>query len=124
MTIREAVHTGTMVNHYAMVGLSYLKAKEKKTPHEIAEDIIQRVCIHFSLKREDLNRRTRKTRIRRPRQIAIYLICHKIRSRLSQTEIGSLFGGYDHTTIIHTCKTIQNLIDTEPEFAAMIDDLK
>ena len=58
----------------------------------------------------------------RPRQIAIYLT--KILTSKSLPEIGREFSGRDHTTIIHSVKTIEKLKRENTELSNNIDNLK
>ena len=58
----------------------------------------------------------------RPRQTAIYLT--KILTSRSLPEIGREFSNRDHTTIIHSVKTIEKLIKEDTELSGNIDNLK
>lgn len=75
---------------------------EKK---ELTVEQIQRVVAdHFKIQENSLRAKTRKQEIVLPRQIAMYLA--KTFTRASLKTIGLHFGGRDHTTIIHACRTI------------------
>ena len=72
--------------------------------------IQETVCEYFSLSQKDLLGTRRDQRIVRPRQVAMYL-CKEI-TGASYPEIGTQFGGKDHTTVIHACRKIEaNLED-------------
>ena len=58
----------------------------------------------------------------RPRQTAIYLT--KMLTSKSLPEIGREFSNRDHTTIIHSVKTIEKLIKVDTELSSSIDNLK
>ena len=58
----------------------------------------------------------------RPRQIAIYLT--KILTSKSLPEIGRDFSNRDHTTVIHSIKTIENIKKNDTELCNNIDTLK
>ena len=58
----------------------------------------------------------------RPRQTAIYLT--KILTSKSLPEIGREFSNRDHTTIIHSVKTIEKLIKEDTELNSNVDNLK
>jgi chromosomal replication initiator protein len=58
----------------------------------------------------------------RPRQVAIYLT--KILTSKSLPEIGREFSNRDHTTIIHSVKTIEKLKENDPEMVENINKLK
>jgi len=68
------------------------------------------VCEYFSMTAKDLLGPRRDQRIVRPRQVAMYL-CKEI-TGASYPEIGTQFGGKDHTTVIHACRKVEaNLED-------------
>ncbi len=79
---------------------------------KISIDSIQRkVCDAQNLDVEELTGKSRKRKIVQARQIAMYL-CKKFTDH-SLKEIGKAFGGRDHSTVIHSCQTITNLMDTD-----------
>ncbi|MFW5916595.1 MAG: helix-turn-helix domain-containing protein [Bacteroidota bacterium] len=61
-----------------------------------------------------LKLRCRKREIVQARQIAMYFSKH--RTKYSLFKIGSFFGGHDHATVLHACKTVNNLRDTDREY--------
>jgi chromosomal replication initiator protein len=68
------------------------------------------VCEYFSMTAKDLLGTRRDQRIVRPRQVAMYL-CKEL-TGASYPEIGTQFGGKDHTTVIHACRKVEaNLED-------------
>src|ERR1043166_4882893 len=67
------------------------------------ESIQRTICEHFEIKLGDLKAKRRTQNIAFPRQIGMYL-CRK-HTDTSYPEIGSLFGGRDHSTVIHASKT-------------------
>ncbi|XP_060085532.1 chromosomal replication initiator protein DnaA-like [Ylistrum balloti] len=69
----------------------------------------------------DLRGKSRKKNIARPRQIAMHL-CRELTS-LSLPEIGHRFGGKDHTTVLHSIRKIDQLIQEDPELSSLIDGL-
>ncbi len=81
------------------------------------------VASHFNLTVEEmLLRGERAHRIMRPRQIAIYL-CRKLTTR-SYTQLGYIFGGRDHTTIMHAVRKVEKLIKGDEAFAREVEELK
>src|SRR5918995_5918034 len=68
------------------------------------EDIQEAVCALFHVKITELKSRRRSKTLVHPRQIAMYL-CREL-TDASFPEIGRLFGGKDHTTIMHACRQI------------------
>jgi len=71
------------------------------------ENIKKVVASHFSLKVQDLASKRRTRSVARPRQIAMTLA--KELTSHSLPEIGDAFGGRDHTTVLHACRTIDKL---------------
>jgi chromosomal replication initiator protein len=69
------------------------------------QSVIKAVCIAASVTRQDLEGKQRDRRIVVPRQIAMYLL--RKDAGLSLSEIGSWFGGRDHTTVLHSCEKIE-----------------
>jgi chromosomal replication initiator protein len=67
------------------------------------------VCEYFSITAKDLLGQRRDQRIVRPRQVAMYL-CKEI-TGASYPEIGTQFGGKDHTTVIHACRKVESNLE-------------
>lgn len=86
------------------------------------EDIQKRVCEFFSVKIGDLLSSKRVRSLVKPRQIAMYL-CKTLTTK-SLPEIGRLFGGKDHATVIHASKRVIELCNEDPEVARSIEVLK
>ncbi|MHC1704840.1 MAG: chromosomal replication initiator protein DnaA [Tenuifilaceae bacterium] len=95
----------------------------KSTRKEISIDYIQKiVCEYFGLPSDVLQTKTRKREIVQARQIAMYFSKSLTKSSLST--IGSIIGGKDHATVLHACKTVNNLKDTDKRFKSQIDDIE
>ncbi len=75
------------------------------------ENIQKTVADFYRLKIVDLLSKKRTRVIARPRQIAMSLA--RELTQLSLPEIGNAFGGRDHTTVLHACKTIESLRNTD-----------
>lgn len=67
------------------------------------------VCEYFSMTAKDLLGGRRDQRIVRPRQVAMYL-CKEL-TGASYPEIGTQFGGKDHTTVIHACRKVESNLE-------------
>lgn len=77
-------------------------------------DNIQKVVAsYFKIKVSDLSSQRRNRSVARPRQIAMFLA--KDLTGHSLPEIGDAFGGRDHTTVIHACRKIKELLKTSKE---------
>ncbi|MDG5798771.1 chromosomal replication initiator protein DnaA [Marinilabiliaceae bacterium ANBcel2] len=95
----------------------------KKVTREISVDFIQKtVCHYYGLQPENLQSRTRKREIVQARQIAMYFSKNMTNSSLSA--IGSKIGKKDHATVLHACKTITNLIETDKDFKSQIKEIE
>jgi len=68
------------------------------------DTVIQAVCRATGVSRADLEGKQRDRRVVVPRQIAMHLL--RDETDLSLTEIGALFGGRDHSTVMHSCEKI------------------
>ncbi|WP_177564723.1 chromosomal replication initiator protein DnaA [Phascolarctobacterium sp.] len=90
------------------------------------DDIIQATAEYFKLKKEEFFSKKRTQNIAYPRQIAMYL-CREL-ADLSYPRIGELFGGRDHTTVIHAYEKIVKKIKEDPNcekaVAYLVDKLK
>ena len=77
---------------------------------QISLSNIQRtVAEYYKMKISDILSKRRNRNIARPRQMAMYLA--KQLTNHSLPEIGEAFGGRDHTTVLHACRRIKNLIE-------------
>lgn len=95
----------------------------KSTRREISIDYIQKVvCDYFNMQVDMLKSKTRKREIVQARQIAMYFAKNLTKSSLAS--IGSVIGGKDHATVLHACKTVNNLIDTDKRFRLYIDEIE
>jgi chromosomal replication initiator protein len=94
----------------------------KNTAREVSIDYIQKVvCDYFELPIELLKSKTRKREVVQARQIAMYFA--KTMTKSSLANIGAHCGGKDHATVLHACRTVNNLMDTDKRFKAYITEL-
>ena len=93
-----------------------LRASDRKVT---IEEIQRKVAEHYNIRLSDMIGPKRLRAVARPRQVAMYL-SKQLTSR-SLPEIGRRFGGRDHTTIMHGCKKIEELMSTDSQLA---DDLQ
>jgi chromosomal replication initiator protein len=95
----------------------------KNTAREVSIDYIQKVvCDYFDLNMEMLKSKTRKREVVQARQIAMYF--SKKLTKSSLANIGAHCGGKDHATVLHACKTVNNLLETDKTFRGYIADLE
>ena len=91
--------------------------------NNVTIDLIQTlVCKFFKISKNEMLSSRRSRYLVRPRQTAIYLT--KILTSKSLPEIGREFSNRDHTTIIHSVKTIEKLKEKNPEMTENINKLK
>jgi chromosomal replication initiator protein len=113
------------LNHQSMTpeiveaALSNLRPQHRKlTP----DQILDAVATHFDIEIPTLQSRDRSQAIARPRQIAMYLIREETGESLPR--IGTLLGGRDHTTILHGCERIADLIEENADIRYKVTTLR
>jgi chromosomal replication initiator protein len=95
----------------------------KNTKRDISIDYIQKVvCDYFNMPIDLISSKTRKREIVQARQIAMFFA--KSLTKNSLATIGSQIGGKDHATVLHACKTVNNLIETDKRFKVYINDIE
>jgi len=95
----------------------------KSTKREISIDYIQKVvCNYYNIGLELLQSKTRKREIVQARQVAMFF--SKSLTKSSLATIGSQIGGKDHATVLHACKTVNNLIETDKRFRLQVDEIE
>jgi chromosomal replication initiator protein len=95
----------------------------KKEKREISVDYIsKKVCEYYDLDMEVLQSRSRKREIVQARQIAMYF--SKTMTNSSLATIGAKIGKKDHATVLHACKTINNLIETDRELKNQVREIE
>lgn len=95
----------------------------KNTKREVSIDYIQKVvCNYFDVPVDSLQSKTRKREIVQARQVAMYFSKNLTKSSLAT--IGSQIGGKDHATVLHACKTVNNLVETDKQFKTQIEEIE
>lgn len=95
----------------------------KTSSKEVTIDAIQKmVCEYYSITYDKLQAKTRKREIVQARQISMYLA--KQYTKNSLKTIGDHFGGRDHTTVIHSCQTVKDLMDTDALIREQVKELQ
>jgi len=94
----------------------------KNTKREVSIDYIQKIVSdYFQMDIETLQSKTRKRHIVQARQLAMFFA--KKFTKASLASIGSQIGKRDHATVLHACKTVDNLSSTDKHFRKFVDDL-
>ncbi|RLD63257.1 MAG: chromosomal replication initiator protein DnaA [Bacteroidetes bacterium] len=95
----------------------------KNTSREISIDYIQKVVSdYFNIPIDMINSKTRKREIVQARQIAMFF--SKKFTKSSLATIGIHCGNKDHATVLHACRTVNNLVDTDKQFRVYVDDIE
>ncbi len=94
----------------------------KNTVREVSIDYIQKVVSdYFQMDVNTLQSKTRKRHIVQARQLAMFFA--KKYTKASLASIGSQIGQRDHATVLHACKTVDNLSSTDKQFRKYVEDL-
>lgn len=103
--------------------LSGTERKATRAPGTVAVAEIRRaVAAHFGAPEIDMVSARRTANVVRPRQVAMYLA--STLTRKSLPEIGRLFGGRDHTTVLHAKRKISALFLTSAQMRAHVGAIK
>ena len=95
----------------------------QSSTREITIDYIQKVvCDTLSLPVESIQQTSRKREIVQARQLSMYFAKKITKSSLAV--IGMQCGNKDHATVLHACKTIENLRQTDRYIRGLVDDLE
>jgi chromosomal replication initiator protein len=96
-----------------------LRAQDRRVT---IEEIQKRVAEHYNIRLTDMSSARRARAVARPRQVAMYL-AKQLTSR-SLPEIGRKFGNRDHTTVMHACSRIADLMQRDAAFAEDVELLR
>lgn len=95
----------------------------KNTRREISIDYIQKVvCDYFNIGLDQINSKTRKREIVQARQLSMFF--SKKLTKSSLATIGLHCGNKDHATVLHACRTVNNLIETDKQFRTYVDEIE
>jgi len=114
------------LNHEITIDLAKAILKDTITLEESEqrispESILQCVAEEFKVSIGELKSPKRSDRILYPRQVAMYLL--RTLANLSTLEIGKIFGGKDHTTVLHACNKIKAEIASNPYIDKLINKI-
>lgn len=108
------------MNYFVIPGIKTYRELPKKACFFTKERIIKVVCDHYKLTEAALKARSRKESCRHARQVAMYLM--KKETQMYLREIGETFG-FQHDNVLHSTRTIQDLVDTDPRMKNLIHEL-
>ncbi len=86
------------------------------------DDILKKVSDFYGVEVESINTRSRKREVVQVRQVAMYLA--KKYLDMSTSKIGLYIGKRDHATVLHACKTITNLAETDKQFRSELNKIE
>lgn len=98
------------------------KYEDKNEKGSNSDEIIQAVCDYFNITKEDITGKKKNKEVVEPRMIAIYLISEML--ELPLVSIGKLFGGRDHTTIMHARDKISTEVKTNRKIQGFVSEIK
>ena len=118
-------YSGLLNKTHATMEDAYEALKDYGEPEKTdldADKIINTVCEYLKVTREDLVGKKKNKEIVEPRQLCIYLINDMLNIPL--TAIGAIFGGRDHTTIMHARDKIGQQVKVNPHIRTLVNDIK
>jgi chromosomal replication initiator protein len=120
LLVHASVYKQDITNEMAR---DVLKDFVKSTPKKTSISVIQKVVSqHYRVPVESMRSKVRTARLAFPRQVAIFLARDMTSASLAQ--IGQRFGGRDHTTVIHACQKISDMIERDVSLRSTIGQLR
>ena len=86
------------------------------------DDILEKVCHHYGLKQSQVTSKSRKRDYVQVRQISMYLA--QKYTKMPAGRIGQLIGGRDHSTVIHSCNTVERRLKVDKAFSAELSSIE
>lgn len=99
-----------------------IKSTTKPKRSVSVKNIIAKVAEFYGVEESSMYAKTRKREIVRPRQIIMYILREDF--HLSYPAIGSVFGGRDHTTVIHACEKIKTDLSRDEDFKMEVGEVR
>src|SRR5438067_1784498 len=96
-------------------------AEDAEAHRPTVERIAQRVGRHFRLDPRQLQARDRSRNVLLPRQVGMYLA--RQLTPLSLQQIGTYFGGRDHSTVLHACRKVEHSLEHDPMLSGAVRQL-
>ncbi|MFI3319943.1 MAG: chromosomal replication initiator protein DnaA [Rikenellaceae bacterium] len=97
----------------------YVKLNHKEITIKLIND---EVCKYLGQPLERLLSKERKREVVQARQIAMYLA--KQHTQLPLASIGSAIGGRNHATVLHACKSVVNMMETDKSFRHIVEEIE
>ena len=99
-----------------------IKKSRTNSRYITIDQIIKVVCNYYDMDFKTFQSKSQKREIVQARQIAMYFSKNFTKSSLAT--IGTEIGMKDHATVLHACKTVNNLMDTDRKYRREIEDIK
>lgn len=86
------------------------------------DDILEKVCNHYNVSQQNVFSKSRKRDYVMVRQISMYLA--QKYTKMPASRIGQLIGGRDHSTVIHSCSTVEQRLRVDKSFSAELSSIE
>ena len=86
------------------------------------DDILEKVCNHYNVSQQNVFSKSRKRDFVMVRQISMYLA--QKYTKMPASRIGQLIGGRDHSTVIHSCSTVEKRLKIDKAFSAEVSSIE
>ena len=86
------------------------------------DDILEKVCDHYGVAQQHVFSKSRKRDYVLVRQVSMYLA--QKYTKMPASRIGQLIGGRDHSTVLHSCSTVEQRLKVDKSFSAEISSIE
>ena len=86
------------------------------------DDILETVCHHFNVSPQHVFSRSRKRDLVQVRQISMYFA--QKYTKMPASRIGQLIGNRDHSTVVHSCSTVEQRLKVDKAFSAELASIE
>ena len=100
-----------------------IKRAVKTDNHPLTiDDILERVCQHYGVSQQQVVSKSRKRDYVQVRQVSMYLA--QKYTKMPAARIGQLIGGRDHSTVIHSCATVEKRLKVDKQFTDELQSIE
>ena len=86
------------------------------------DDILEKVCQHFGVTQQQVFSKSRKREFVQVSQVSMYLA--QKYTKMPASRIGHLIGGRDHSTVLHSCSTVEQRLRVDKQFGAELSSIE
>ena len=86
------------------------------------DDIVEKVCTHYGVEQRHVFSKSRKRDYVLVRQVSMYLA--QKYTKMPASRIGQLIGGRDHSTVLHSCSTVEQRLQVDKSFQADLSSIE